>query len=127
MSKIGADNMKSSTGEVKIHNILTDYQVPFSEEQEFDGLVTNSGRHLRFDFCVFRNDGSIDFLIEFQGRQHYKPVSKFGGAAGLRKQKYNDARKRKFCVSHGLKLIAIPYWDEPKLSYEYIMHAAGYY
>lgn len=117
--------MKSSSGEVKIHNILTDYQVPFSEEQEFAGLMAG-GRHLRFDFCVFKDDGSIDFLIEFQGRQHYQAISKFGGKRGLQKQKYNDATKRKFCLTHGLKLIAIPYWDEPKLSYEYIMHAAGY-
>lgn len=118
--------MKSSNGEIMIHNILTEHGVPFSEEQEFPDLVSSSGRHLRFDFCVFNRDGTIDFLIEFQGRQHYKAIPVYGGAKGLSRQKYNDMKKRKYCLRRGIPLVIIPYWDEPKLSYEYIMHAAGY-
>ena len=69
----------SSAMEVKIHNILTDYDVPFEEEYEFDDLIASSGRHLRFDFAVFTEDGELDFLIEAQGKQHYTAVDKFGG------------------------------------------------
>ena len=29
-------------------------------------------------------------------------------------------------MKHGYKLITIPYWDENKLDYDYIMKAAGY-
>lgn len=118
--------MMDSSMEVKIHNILVDYDLPFAEEYEFADLVTKSGKHLRFDFCVFDDDGNIDFLIEAQGRQHYSAVPVFGGARGLKKQKYNDLQKRNYCLKHGLKLIAIPYWDEDEISYEYIMQAAGY-
>lgn len=118
--------MKASTGEIKIHNILTDYHIPFSEEQEFPDLISSSGRHLRFDFCVFDDDGNIDFLIEFQGKQHYKAIPVFGGTKGLARQKYNDMKKREYCLRRGIALVVIPYWEEPKLSYEYIMHAAGY-
>lgn len=118
--------MLSSSGEVKIHNILSDYGVPFEEEYEFDDLVASSGRHLRFDFAVFNDDGELDFLIEFQGAQHYKSISKFGGSRGVHKQQYNDMQKRKYCLKHKIKLVTIPYYDENKISYDYIMRAAGY-
>lgn len=118
--------MLSSSGEVKIHNILSDYGVPFEEEYEFDDLVASSGRHLRFDFAVFDDNGELDFLIEFQGAQHYKSISKFGGNRGVNRQRYNDVQKRKYCLQHNIKLITIPYYDENKLSYDYIMRAAGY-
>lgn len=118
--------MLSSTMEVKIHNILTDFDVPFEEEYEFDDLVASSGRPLRFDFAVFTDDGDIDFLIEAQGRQHYQDVGKFGGESGKRKQQYNDTQKRKYCNSHGYKIVYVPYFEENKLSYEYLMYKAGY-
>ncbi len=118
--------MLSSTLEVKIHNILTDYDVPFEEEYMFDDLIASSGRHLRFDFAVFSEDGELDFLIEAQGKQHYTAVNKFGGQKGVNRQKYNDLQKRKYCLKHNIKLICIPYYDENKLSYDYIMRAAGY-
>ena len=112
--------------EVLIHNILTDYDVPFEEEYEFDDLVASSGRHLRFDFAVFTEDGGLDFLIEAQGRQHYTAVDKFGGSKGVGRQKYNDMQKREYCLKNDIKLITIPYLDENKITYDYIMHRAGY-
>ena len=116
----------ASSGEIKIHDILTEYDIPFEEEYEFDDLVTTSGKHLRFDFAVFTDDGDLDFLIEFQGRQHYMPAGKFGGRKGLYRQQYNDNQKRRYCQQHNINLVAIPYFDEPQLSYDYIMRAAGY-
>ncbi len=118
--------MLSSRLEVKIHNILTDFDVPFEEEYEFDDLIASSGRALRFDFACFRDDGELDFLIEAQGKQHYEAVGKFGGRNGVKKQKYNDQKKIEYCLKHGIKLIFIPYWDENRVTYDYIMHAAGY-
>lgn len=118
--------MRSSTGEIKIYDILTDAGLPFEEEYEFPDLVSSSGRHLRFDFAIFNDYGDLDFLIEFQGRQHYVAVSKFGGAKGVHKQKYNDVLKRKYCLENNINLVIIPYYDEGKITYDYIMEAAGY-
>ena len=89
--------MKASRGEVKIFEILTEAGFDFQEEYSFPGLVSNTGRALRFDFAVFDDDGEIDFLIEYQGIQHYEAKSKFGGAQGLYRQKYNDTQKRQYC------------------------------
>lgn len=120
------ESMLSSKMEIKIHDILTRYDIPFEEEYTFDDLVTKRGVPLRFDFAVFDDSGNIDFLIEANGKQHYSPVSKYGGMKGLRKQQYNDARKKRYCNSKGIKLVIIPYQDEDKINYEYIMNAAGY-
>lgn len=80
----------------------------------------------RFDFAVFDDNDDLDFLIEFQGCQHYEAKSKFGGVSGLRKQQYNDMKKREYCSKHNITLLTIPYWDESRVDYDYIMTAAGY-
>lgn len=118
--------MRSSYGEIKIADILMNYDIPFEEEYEFDDLITQHGVHLRFDFAVFDDSGNLDFLIEYQGKQHYEAIPKYGGKTGLRKQKYNDNRKRVYCNRHNIKLVCIPYWDEGKINYDYIFKSAGY-
>ena len=116
--------MKSSRGEIKICDILDAAGLEYKEEYSFPDLVSSSGRPLRFDFAVFDDNGDLDFLMEYQGIQHYEPKSKFGGAKGLYRQKFNDNQKRIYCQQHGYKLICIPYWDESKLDYDYIINAA---
>ena len=116
--------MKSSRGEIKICDILDAAGIKYKEEYSFSDLISSSGRPLRFDFAVFDDNGNLDFLIEYQGIQHYIAKSKFGGAKGLYQQKYNDKQKRIYCQKHGIKLIIIPYWDEGILDYDYIMNAA---
>lgn len=118
--------MKASRGEIKICDILDNAELKYQEEYIFSDLVSTNGRPLRFDFAVFDDEGDLDFLIEYQGIQHYEPKSKFGGVAGLRRQQYNDMLKREYCLKHNLTLVAIPYWDEGRLDYDYIMKSAGY-
>ena len=118
--------MLSSRAEVKIHEILATNGLVFKEEYSFEGLNSTSGRPLRFDFVVFDDDGHIDFIIEYQGKQHYEASPKFGGKRGLYQQQYNDNQKRRFCALHDLTLIEIPYTEENLISYDYIMKKAGY-
>ena len=118
--------MRASRGEIKIEEILKDADLNFKEEYIFPGLKSPNGRTLRFDFVVFDDDGEIDFIIEYQGKQHYEPSSKFGGKRGFYQQQYNDNQKRRFCALHDFKLIEIPYTEEAQITYDYIMHKAGY-
>ncbi len=118
--------MRASRGEIKIEDILNVAGFDFQEEYSFPDLLSNNGRPLRFDFCVFDDVGDIDFLIEYNGIQHYEPKTKFGGISGLRRQQYNDMQKIKYCEKNNIKLIIIPYWDEARINYDYIMKAAGY-
>ena len=118
--------MKASRGEIMIHEILEQAGLNFEEEYIFPELKSNNGRPLRFDFAVFDDDGNIDFLIEYQGSQHYQASSKFGGKKGLFQQQFNDNKKRRFCALNGIKLIEIPYTEEHLVNYDYIMKKAGY-
>ena len=116
--------MRASRGQIKIEQILQDAGLEFTQEYSFPDLVSFNGRPLRFDFAVFDDNHDIDFLIEFQGIQHYVAKDKFGGYSGLRKQQYNDMKKREYCKKHNIKLVLIPYWEEQRVTYDYIMKAA---
>ena len=118
--------MRASRAEICIEEILKEAELNFKMEYSFEGLNSPNGRPLRFDFVVFDDDGKIDFIIEYQGKQHYEPSQKFGGKRGFYQQQYNDNQKRRFCALHGFKLIEIPYTEEGNISYDYIMSKAGY-
>ena len=118
--------MRASRGEIKIEEILTAAGLNFKMEYIFPDLKSENGRPLRFDFVVFDDDNNIDFIIEYQGRQHYEASSKFGGKRGLYQQQHNDNKKRRFCALHDFTLIEIPYTEENLISYDYIMKKAGY-
>lgn len=116
--------MRASRAEIKIEEILQNAGLNFKEEYIFSDLRAPNGRELRFDFAIFSDEGDLEFLIEYQGIQHYQAKSIFGGRQGLVKQQYNDALKREYCRTHGYKLIAIPYWMEGYISLDYIMKEA---
>lgn len=118
--------MRASRGEIKIEEILAAAGVDFAEEYSFSDLVSARKNPLRFDFAVFDDDGELDFLIEYQGIQHYVPKEKFGGIAGLVKQQHNDLLKKEYCQKHNIPLVIIPYTDEEIITYDYIFKAAGY-
>jgi hypothetical protein len=117
--------MRSSRAEIKIEEILSQAGLNFKEEYSFPDLIGQGGHALRFDFAVFDDDDELEFLIEYQGIQHYKPKSIFGGISGLRKQQYYDMQKREYCKKPNIKLVLIPYWDEEIVDYDYIMNLAG--
>lgn len=114
--------MRASRGEIKIEEVLLEAGLVFEEEYSFPDLVSTNGRPLRFDFAIFDDEYQLEFLIEYQGVQHYEPKSKFGGYSGLRKQQYNDMQKRIYCKKHNIILIEIPYTDEGRIDYDYIMN-----
>jgi hypothetical protein len=51
---------------------------------------------------------SRKLAIEYQGKQHFEPVSYFGGEEALLRTKERDLRKKEKCKAQGVKLI---YWD----------------
>ena len=62
--------MRASRGEIKIEEILREAGLNFKMEYIFPELKSPNGKPLRFDFVIFDDDGFIDFIIEYQGRQH---------------------------------------------------------
>ena len=51
---------------------------------------------------------SLKIAIEYQGKQHYEPISFFGGKEALEKNKVRDNRKRELCKRNEVRLL---YWD----------------
>lgn len=49
--------------------------------------------------------------IEYQGIQHYQVVEHWGGENGLKKRQFNDTKKMKLCIEHGIRLIYFDYTE----------------
>ena len=56
-----------------------------------------------------KNDNAVDFLIEYQGKQHFEPVDFFGGEEIFQYQQHNDFLKREYCKYNNIELIEINY------------------
>lgn len=54
----------------------------------------------------------LNLAFEYQGIQHYEPVSHWGGLKQLEKQQKNDKRKKELCEKHGVDLIIVNYNEE---------------
>ena len=52
---------------------------------------------------------SIKVAIEYQGIQHFEPISHFGGVEGLENRKKLDEKKRELCKQNGIRLIEWSY------------------
>jgi len=54
----------------------------------------------------------LALAIEYQGQQHYQPVSAFGGEEGYARVQERDAEKRRICQENGVNLVDVRY-DAP--------------
>jgi hypothetical protein len=61
-----------SKGEMAITKYLSFYKIPFEKQYSFSDLVGKKGRRLRFDFGILNKNGSLKFLIEYDGIYHFK-------------------------------------------------------
>lgn len=106
--------MKTSKGEQKIIDILKNEGIPFYREFSPKGLVSPKGRPLRFDFLL---KGSYsDVIIEFDGEQHFKRVTKFHKTlSDFKYEQERDLRKNQWCLMNGHTLYRIPYTDINKI------------
>ena len=48
---------------------------------------------------------SLNVAFEYQGQQHFSPISAFGGDEGFRATQDRDARKRELLANHGVLLV----------------------
>jgi len=97
------DNYDSS---IIVQNWLKDHNIPFTTEQTFEGLVGQSGAHLRFDIYLEQHK----MCIEVDGQQHYRACKNVNMKTFLKKRNH-DRRKEWYCYTHGLFLLRLV-WDE---------------
>jgi very-short-patch-repair endonuclease len=89
-----------------------------------DEMNINYFRQHIFKTCRYINPLFFDFYlpiydtcIEFDGEQHYKPVSKFGGMGEFNNRKLRDNVKNKWCLDNNINLIRIKYNEINKIKY----------
>lgn len=107
----GCPRCNSSKGEKIIEQYLKEQGIDYIPQYVFKDC--RNILPLKFDFAVFEND-KINFLIEYQGEQHYKPVDCFGGEHEFKKVVARDVIKQKYCKEKGLDLFLISYQQDIK-------------
>lgn len=101
----GCKLCKSSKGEELIESILKSFGLDYEREFKFKDCVGISGTILPFDFYLCK----LNLLIEYDGRQHYESVSKFGGSLALNNLKLNDNIRNEWCLKNKIILFRIKY------------------
>lgn len=96
----------SSKGETRIRELLENNDIDFTPQYTFEDLVGQRNAKLRFDFGITER-GTLLYLIEYDGEQHFKPVKAWGGATRLKRQIELDNIKTEYCRVNNIKLIRI--------------------
>ena len=103
--------LKISIGELTISNLLKINNIDFVTEKTFDDCVYK--RKLRFDFYINNN-----YLIEFDGRQHYQTDEKWTTQERLKENQLRDSIKNEWCKNNNVPLIRIPYTHSREIQIE---------
>lgn len=96
-----------SKGVIKIQKILKENNILFETEKSFQNCISPKGNLLKFDFWVNNN-----YLIEYDGEQHFTPQSFGGKRSGeerLKEYQLYDKIKNDWCKDNNIILIRIPY------------------
>lgn len=107
LSGHGCPNCNESKGELKIKKLFNKKKVNYVFQKTFNECRNQNNRKLKFDFYLPEHN----ILIEYDGKQHYKPIEYFGGSNSFKKLNEYDGIKNDFAKSNKIKLIRISYQD----------------
>lgn len=94
-----------SQGEYKIRQIFQENKIKFKTQITFPECKDQS--LLKFDFGVYDEQDELQYLIEYQGVQHYSEVEWTHDS--LKDRQRRDSIKQKYCEDNNIPLIIIPY------------------
>lgn len=104
----GCPNCQSSKGEERIAKFLKDNNIEFKRQYR---IVPNdlfcATKLFKVDFYLTE----LNIIVEYNGEQHYMPISHFGGVQKYEKQHERDLVLRQYCIDNKIKLIEIPYTE----------------
>jgi hypothetical protein len=112
VSSCGQCNMHNSKGEERIKQILEENHILFEREKTFENCYYSvNNAKCRFDFWI-----NNQYLIEFDGKQHFIQDTGFG--SDLRNIQKRDQFKNNYCKQNKIPLIRIPYTHYENLCLE---------
>jgi len=97
-----------SKGEDKINELLNSLNIKYEPEKRFADCKNIN--MLPFDFYI-----DNDYIIEYDGQQHFKPVEYFGGIVSFERLQENDKIKTSYCRNNKICLLRICYKDFKKI------------
>lgn len=111
-----------SVGEEIIEKILKENNIQYIKEYSFSDLTNSlTGYHYRYDFAIFK-DNTLNFLIEFDGRQHYTgPEAGWTDRSSLEEIIKKDKIKNDYCIKNNIILKRIPYFLISKITVDTIL------
>ena len=108
-----------SKGEYIISELLKQNGVIFDTQYRFQDFVSEHNNiPYRFDFAVLHDNGTLNYLIEYDGEFHYR-LQKKGGYQTEEQYKHRqflDSKKDRYCLERNIPLIRIPYYIRDKLT-----------
>lgn len=99
----GCNNCNESRGEKAIAKFLDKNNISYYRQHKFAGC--RNIFELPFDFYI----PSLRTAIEFDGKQHYEPMSFFGGIEAFDRLQINDNIKNEYCEDNYIDLVRIKY------------------
>jgi very-short-patch-repair endonuclease len=109
---VGVKNKSVFLGELIIKDYLDKNNLKYKNNASIVGCKYKYP--LKFDFILEKEN----ICIEYDGIQHFNPVSYWGGEKRLNDSKKRDETKNKFCEDNNIKMIRIPYWLKNEEIYE---------
>ena len=119
--KIHSCGCLKSYGEKIISQILEDNNIHFRAQYSFPDCLSENNKKLFFDFALLNNNNEVIRLIEFDGEQHYKPSSFFGGEEQFISLQKRDNIKNYYAKSHNIPLIRVPYKEKNNITLELLL------
>ena len=100
----GCPRCSESKGEKYVAKILDNRNIKYDRQKIFEDC-RGFCKTLSFDFYL----PDYNILIEYDGRQHFEPINKWGGNYSLKKQQMYDTIKNEYAKRNNIKLIRIPH------------------
>ncbi len=105
-----------SMGELKIIEILEENNIAFVHDKTYMNVKSpDGGGSLRFDFRINQHS-ECDYIIEFDGEQHFKLVPQYDNALSFERRQLRDNYKNQWCHENSIPIIRIPYTRLKKLN-----------
>lgn len=96
-----------SSGEEKIKTKLEENNIIYQREYRIPEC--KNVFPLPFDFAIFNENEELIRLVEYDGEQHFHPITLYGGEEEFKKRQFRDKIKNEYCLSHNIPLVRIPY------------------
>lgn len=100
---------KESKGEQRIRHYLEKNNIKFNSQQTFKDLYSDKGYSLRYDFAILDNYNNIQYLIEYDGKQHYEQTPNWQSDLEFARLQTHDKMKNQYSINNNIPLIRISY------------------